>query len=169
MSDNRTKLPLRQNCEGYFLDSKGNILAQPTDRGYVIFPGGGIESGEDPESALIRETREETGAIVKISRSLGRIHYEWPKGWAKTEKQKRRYEQFRGDEMHFCAGTITGFADVSMDEEDAWQGNKLIPLADIIDFIERLRPFPSELDIYYSAQLDFLKSLLSESRGATKV
>jgi 8-oxo-dGTP pyrophosphatase MutT (NUDIX family) len=160
MGNDRTKLPLRQNCEGYFLDSEGNILALPTDRGYVIFPGGGIEPDEDPRSALIRETHEETGAIVKILKPLGHVSYEWPSGWAKTEKQKRRYEQFRGDEMHFYTGTITGFTDTIMNEEDAWHGDKLVPLTDIIDFIEKLQPFPAELNIYYSTQLGFLKSLL---------
>ena len=29
------------------------------------FPGGGIENGEDPITAMIRETREEAGLIVK--------------------------------------------------------------------------------------------------------
>lgn len=156
----RAKLPLRQNCEGYFLDSKGNILAQPTDRGYVIFPGGGIEPGEDPQTALIRETLEETGAIVKITRSLGHISYEWPEGWAKTEKQKRRYDQFRGDEMHFYVGVIEGFTNTVEEEEDAWKGDKLIPLSEVITFIEKLRPFPAELSAYYSAQLKFLMPLL---------
>lgn len=32
---------------------------------YYKFPGGGIENGEDPITAMIRETREEAGLIVK--------------------------------------------------------------------------------------------------------
>ena len=31
---------------------------------YYKFPGGGIERGEDPVEAMIRETREESGMIV---------------------------------------------------------------------------------------------------------
>lgn len=31
---------------------------------YYKFPGGGIEAGEDPVAAMIRETREESGLIV---------------------------------------------------------------------------------------------------------
>ena len=32
---------------------------------YYKFPGGGIEKGEDPIDAMIRETREEAGLVVK--------------------------------------------------------------------------------------------------------
>lgn len=38
------------------------------------FPGGGLESGESPEEALIREVREETGAVVKrIGEKIGKV------------------------------------------------------------------------------------------------
>jgi len=155
----RSKLPLRQNCEGYFTDGSGNILAQPSEHGYIIFPGGGIESGEDPKAALIRETLEETGAIVRVIKSLGSISYEWPEGWPQTDKQKRRYEQFRGDEMHFFAGVIDGFTDTEGTEEDVWQGRKLVPIAEIVSLIEKMQPFTGTLAPYYSAQLAFLREL----------
>ena len=32
--------------------------------GYYKFPGGGIENGENPVDAMIRETREESGLVV---------------------------------------------------------------------------------------------------------
>ena len=32
--------------------------------GYYKFPGGGIEPGEDPVAAVIRETREEAGLVI---------------------------------------------------------------------------------------------------------
>ncbi len=43
---------------------------------YYKFPGGGIESGEDPIDAVIRETREETGLIVipESLREYGFVH-----------------------------------------------------------------------------------------------
>lgn len=39
------------------------------------FPGGGIEAGESPEQAAVRETAEEVGLEVKAARTLGsRVH-----------------------------------------------------------------------------------------------
>jgi len=43
---------------------------------YYRFPGGGIEAGEDPVAAMIRETREEAGLIVRPEtvREFGMVH-----------------------------------------------------------------------------------------------
>ena len=37
----------------------------PIDAGYWTLPGGGIDFGEDPTQAMMREVNEETGLIVK--------------------------------------------------------------------------------------------------------
>ncbi|MBQ7146337.1 MAG: NUDIX domain-containing protein [Lachnospiraceae bacterium] len=44
--------------------------------GYYKFPGGGIEAGESPVQAMIRETREETGLVVipETIREYGLVH-----------------------------------------------------------------------------------------------
>lgn len=43
---------------------------------YYKFPGGGIENGEDPVTAMIRETREEAGLIVRPEtvKEYGYVH-----------------------------------------------------------------------------------------------
>ena len=43
---------------------------------YYKFPGGGIEDGEDPVEAMIRETREEAGLVVVPAsvRPYGYVH-----------------------------------------------------------------------------------------------
>ncbi len=41
---------------------------------YYVFPGGGVESGETPEEAAIREMKEETSLDVKLDRKLWEVH-----------------------------------------------------------------------------------------------
>lgn len=41
--------------------------------GYVLIPGGGVEQGESPQSALIREVREEYEAMFIQAKELGAI------------------------------------------------------------------------------------------------
>lgn len=42
-----------------------------SDLRFWNLPGGGIEKGETPEKAAVRETYEETGFRIKLSKQLG--------------------------------------------------------------------------------------------------
>ena len=74
-------------------DPNGTVEVRPSVRGIVVregrvllvhslkydyykFPGGGIEPGEDPMAAMIRETREEAGLTVipESVREYGLVH-----------------------------------------------------------------------------------------------
>ena len=98
---NRYELPFRLNCEGYFIDKEGDILARKDENGIIIFPGGGVSEKESVSEGMIRETFEETGVIISDLKELGQMKIIWGSNWAKTEKQKHRYEQFQGDDMYF--------------------------------------------------------------------
>lgn len=44
-------------------------------RHYFVFPGGGVDAGETPEQAAIREMEEETGLRVTVLRKLAEVHF----------------------------------------------------------------------------------------------
>ena len=157
----RSKLPYRKNCEGYFIDRNGNILAKLSKQGFVVFPGGGIEENERVEDGMIRETLEETGVVIKRLRSLGVVSFIWGPEWAKTEKQKKRYEQFKGDEMHFFSGEVMNFVNQENKEEDSWNGNKFMPIDKVIENVSvRLSANKDDQHVFF--QLKFLIKLKEE-------
>ena len=55
-----------------FSDDKTHVLViQRNDVPIWVLPGGGIDPGETPENAVVREVLEETGLHVRISRKVG--------------------------------------------------------------------------------------------------
>lgn len=57
------------------------LLAQrPTDKHLPLkweFPGGKVESGEEPAAAIVREIREELGCVVVITRALPHFRHDY--------------------------------------------------------------------------------------------
>lgn len=43
---------------------------------YFVFPGGGVDEGETPEQAAVREAMEELGVEVAIKRKVAVIHFD---------------------------------------------------------------------------------------------
>ncbi|MFC4410413.1 NUDIX domain-containing protein [Chungangia koreensis] len=52
---------------------------------YFVFPGGGIELGESPEEAAIREAYEELGVHVKLIGIVSKIQYNGMQYFFKAE------------------------------------------------------------------------------------
>ena len=63
---------IRLGCAVIIPDDQGRILLQKrTDGDWWSLPAGGMEPGETPTQAAIREAREETGLVIAIERFLG--------------------------------------------------------------------------------------------------
>jgi 8-oxo-dGTP diphosphatase len=65
------------------VNEKGEVLVSQRKQGthlegYWEFPGGKLEQGESPESALSRELKEELGIVPLSSRPLIRTRYHYP-------------------------------------------------------------------------------------------
>ena len=65
---------IRYASRGIIFDKSGNlaVINKEAKNEYKL-PGGGIEDGERPEEAFLREVLEETGCQVEISDYLGTI------------------------------------------------------------------------------------------------
>lgn len=161
--NDRQNLPWRKNCEGYFLYDNGEIVAKDTRKGYIEFPGGGIDENETPAEAIIREAYEEAGVMLEGDiKEIGTLKFIWDKDWAKTEKQKERYKKFKGEEMHFFIGKVKELVAPkgdSKNKEQGWQGKRTISIKEAIDIINSSAPHNKDIKEYRKFQLKTLKSL----------
>jgi 8-oxo-dGTP diphosphatase len=110
-------------------DRKVLMVRQHVQRGDIVwnFPGGGIEEGETPEEACIREVKEETGYEVRI---LSKMYFY-------EEKYTYRAEIISGTE-----GTDKSIKDNEDIIEIGW-----ISLSDFVKFDTYTRPI---IDLFIS-------------------
>lgn len=55
---------VRDSARSIIIEGQRVAMVHSLKYDYYKFPGGGIEAGEDPVDAMIRETREEAGLVV---------------------------------------------------------------------------------------------------------
>lgn len=67
---------VRNSARSIIIRDKRIAMIHSLKYDYYKFPGGGIEGGESPIAAMIRETREEAGLVVKPEtvREFGLVH-----------------------------------------------------------------------------------------------
>lgn len=66
-------MDVRVRCIGYYNEKFIMIhrVSPKRPEGYYIFPGGGVDLGETPEEACVREMLEETNLVVSPTKMLG--------------------------------------------------------------------------------------------------
>lgn len=52
-------------------DRRCILIVQRHDNGVWVLPGGGLDAGETPEQAVVREIAEETGLDVRVTKKVG--------------------------------------------------------------------------------------------------
>jgi len=78
------------------------------------FPGGGIEAGEMPEQAAVRETAEEVGLEVKAVRTLGaRVHPQTGRHMTYVACEVIGGDAFVGDEEEIAAVAWVGHGEIA--------------------------------------------------------
>lgn len=77
--ESRSPVPMRRVAVGVVEESGRFLITQRKKSGLLgglwEFPGGKIESGESPESACVRELREEAGLDVEVISFVGRVRH----------------------------------------------------------------------------------------------
>lgn len=67
-----------RNRAGVILVESGKVALIERYRAgshYFVFPGGGVDEGETPEKAAVRETEEELGLQVRIQQKIIELDY----------------------------------------------------------------------------------------------
>jgi len=104
------ELPYRERVEMYPLDPTGKLYSGVYDTGDIGVFGGGIDPGEDPVQAAVREMAEESGRKVHSPTPIPIDPFilEWNmrhKGHG--SKTRERAKQFRGSRTRYVAGILS--------------------------------------------------------------
>jgi 8-oxo-dGTP pyrophosphatase MutT (NUDIX family) len=97
------------------------IERRRADRHYFSFPGGGIDKGENPQEAAIREAKEELGILVEIRQKVAVIVL-----WEKTQ------HYFLAKKISGVFGTGTGAEYGEYNPAHGTYHPLWMPLADVL-------------------------------------
>ncbi|WP_158850438.1 NUDIX domain-containing protein [Saccharothrix deserti] len=110
-----------------------------------ILPGGGLDHGEDPYDAVVREVFEETGYRAEVDRLLGIQNFSGPMVHDGVEVDYHRIRIMY--EAHIVGGELTFEVDGSTDQA-AWFPLDEVPHLDHVESVdyalELLRSLPKD-------------------------
>ena len=154
------KLPYRPIAECYLIYGD-KIVAQDAGH-YLSLPGGGIDKGETPEQAAVRELLEEVGAkLIGKPKIISVMQWDWNPSWANTPKRKGRYMKFRGEEVYSILGVVDKFIKPTDVDKDAWTGAKLMSFKKATDTMDRMlqKHTPTNQYTYNMTKLNIISTI----------
>jgi len=101
---------------------------------YYVFPGGGVDEGEIPQEAAVREMEEETGLQVTVKRKLAEIYF------GLSYQIYYLVERVAGE-----YGTGTGEEFTDSDPEDPTEGVYIPVWMPVAELTEHENVYPAEL------------------------
>ena len=116
-----TRLFSRNSARSIVIRNRKIAMIHSQKYHYYKFPGGGMEEGENPIEAMIRETREEAGLIVipETVREYGYVH----------RMQKSDYdpaECFVQDNFYFFCEVLEDLSSQNLDDYEAEESYQLV-------------------------------------------
>ena len=143
---NRDSLHYRQSTSAVILDKSGRVLIVQKrsykDNEWDI-PGGGIEEGEKPKVAIVRELSEELGCdnfeVVKTSKIIDR--YEWPDELIK-QKIKENKPVYKGQQRTQFLIKFSGEENELKTQEEEIKAIKLVSINELSAYFI----FPNQME-----------------------
>ncbi len=111
-----------ENSAGGVVFYQNRVLLLRKKRGYWVLPKGRIETGEDMQTAALREVQEESGVRAAIVKYVGEINYTYKNQWTNYEWVVKRVCWFlmTAESNHCRPQTEEGFSSARfLDGEDA--------------------------------------------------
>ena len=115
-----TRVFTRHSARSIILEGKRVAMVHSLEYDYYKFPGGGIENGESPVEAMIRETREEAGLCIipGTVREYGLVH--------RIQRSDRDpSECFVQDNYYFLCEAMDNTVSQNLDEYEAKESYRL--------------------------------------------
>ena len=110
------ELPRERSGVVVLRDNKVLLIYRKNERGeYYVVPGGGIEVGETPQQAAVRELQEEAGLTITVGLLL----------WKRIDEQVNQYQYFflaeTADETEFVIQAIKWQEDEKQKVDDIYR------------------------------------------------
>lgn len=140
---------LRKSARAILVNAEGKIALQHlTKYNFYKLPGGGIEIGESSEQAVLREVREEVGAIAVIGAPLGVVI------------------EYRGTLLHisyaYCLQVVGELIAPTLEEDEASAGQETVWLEPGVALAAVQASVPEKHEGHYiiAREQAFLKAFL---------